>query len=210
MKKRTLITKKLYFGMDAVRLRDASGRVLSRLVGLSPERARVSTQNLHHDFGVNTVEGKALVDELVAEGLLQPHAEREGDYFLTERFVEVAAARVVEPLTRTKAKYLLVKACDLAARINAEWTHNPLEVEAVAPFGSYMSLDEELAELDLGIVAQPRETVRRVRWGRVATKTEGAIEIRAAFRELSSFVRVQMVRDRQLLPRPFAVVFQQR
>jgi hypothetical protein len=98
----------------------------------------------------------------------------------------------------------------LAARINAEWTHNPLEVEAVAPFGSYMSLDEELAELDLGIVAQPRETVRRVRWGRVATKTEGAIEIRAAFRELSSFVRVQMVRDRQLLPRPFAVVFQQR
>jgi hypothetical protein len=42
----------------------------------------------------------------------------------------------------------------------------------------------------------------------MATKAEGANQIRAAFRELSSFVRVRVVHDAQLLPRPFAVAFQ--
>ena len=41
------------------------------------------------------------------------------------------------------------------------------------------------------------------------TKADGARDMRGAFRELSSFIRVRMVNDRQLLPRPFAVVFQQ-
>ena len=56
-KQRTLITKTLYFGIDAQRLRDASGRVLSRIVGLTPERARVSAQHVRYDFGMNTIEG---------------------------------------------------------------------------------------------------------------------------------------------------------
>ncbi len=34
--------------------------------------------------------------------------------------------------------------------------------------------------------------------------------MRTAFRELSSFIRVKMVTDKRLLPRPFAVVFQER
>jgi hypothetical protein len=40
------------------------------------------------------------------------------------------------------------------------------------------------------------------------TKAEGIDEIRAAFRELSSFVRVGIVNDLKLLPRPFAVAYQ--
>jgi hypothetical protein len=206
MKPRTLITRQLYFGMDAERLRDASGRVLARVVGLPPERARVKAEHVRQDFHLDTVEGQALLDEFVAHGLLQPRAEREGDYFLTERFVEIAAARIVEPLSRARAKYLIDQATALAVRINGEWTRNPLEIDSVAAFGSYMSLAEQLAELDVGVVVRPR--ARRARWKRMATTDEGASEIGAAFRELSSFVRMQILKDMRLLPRPFAVVFQ--
>src|SRR5437867_608515 len=209
MKARTLVTQRQYFGLDALNLRLAAARVVARVVGLAPERARVSVRNLRQDFAVNTVEGQALFDELVAEGLLVPRAAQQGDYRLTERFLEFATARVVEPLPRDRAKQLVTKACELASRINSEWSRNPLEVESIATFGSYMSLDTQLAELPLGIVVRSRTTARRARWGRMATKAQGAYDIRAAFRELSSFVRVRMVKETRLLSRPFGVVVQE-
>jgi hypothetical protein len=162
-----------------------------------------------HDFGLDAVAGHALIAEFVAQGMLQPNPDKPGDFFLTQLFLQFANARVVEPLPRPKAKQLVTKGSALAAYINAEWTHNPFEIEAVAPFGSYMSQEDELAELDLGIVVRPRTDARRSRWRRMTTKLDGANEIRTAFRGLSSFVHVQMVKDRQLLPRPFAVVFQE-
>ena len=207
MRVRTLVTQRLYFGVDALSLRAATGRVLARVVGLPPERARVSLRNLCQDFGVDTVQGRTLIDGLVAEGLLDPPDDLQPDYGLTERFLEFASARVVEPLPRERAKQLLAQACALAARVNAEWTHNPLEIEAIAPFGGYMSRDAELADLSLGVVVRPRAAEQRARWGRMKTKSEGAHEIRVEFRRLSSFVRVRMVNETQLLPRPFAVAF---
>ena len=205
MKARTLVTQRLYFGLKAIDLRAATGRVLSRVVGLPPERARVSARHLRQDFGVDTVQGNTLVEQLVAEGLLEPPGELQADYGVTERFVEYASARVVEPLPRERARQLLVHACELATRVNGQWTHNPLEIEAVAPFGCYMSRDRQLAELPLGIVVRPR--ARRARWGRAQTKSDGAREIRAQFRELSSFIHVRMVNDTRRLPRPFSVAF---
>ena len=205
MKARTLVTQRLYFGMDALSLRAATGRVLSRVVGLPPERARISARSLRQDFGVDTVQGNALVGQFVADGLLEPPGELQADYGITERFVEYASARVVEPLPRERAKQLLAHACELAARVNGEWTRNPLEIEALAPFGCYMSRDRKLAELPLGIVVRPR--ARRPRWGRLQTKNDGAREIRAEFRELSSFIHVRMVNDTRRLPRPFSVAF---
>jgi hypothetical protein len=208
MRERTLVTQRLYFGMDPLELRAATTRVLARVVGLPPELVRVSARNLRQDFAMNTVEGEALVEGFVAEGLLEPRTERHGDYRLTERFLEFATARVVEPLPRHRAKELLARACELAARINAEWTRNPLEIEAVAPFGDYMSRDAQLAALALGLVVRPRAPSRRTKWGRIATRSDGARDMRTAFRELSSFIHVRMVNDRRLLPRPFTVVFQ--
>jgi hypothetical protein len=209
-KQRTLTTDRKYFGVDAARLRDGSGRVLSRVVGLAPERARVRARHVRQDFGLDTVEGQALVDQFVAEGLLRPRSERDDDYFLTSRFVEVAAARVVEPLPRTRAKLIAAKAAQVAERINGESKRNPLMIEAVALFGSYMSLDDSLAELELAIVVQPREPLRKLRlWPRV-TKAEGATEIRKAFQALSSFVQVTLVANLRLVPRPFTVVFRLR
>jgi hypothetical protein len=207
-KQRTLITKRLYFGIEAQRLRDASGRVLSRVVGLTPERARVSAAHLRHDFGMDTVEGQALVEEFVAEGLLRPRSDRQGDYFLTDRFVEVASARVVEPLPRARAKLLVARGTDLAAELNAEGSNNPLEITAVATYGSYMSLDDELADLDFAVIVRLRQNTRRLRFRRMATKAEGAEQIRKAFRALSSFVNVQLLTELRLVPRPFAVVYQ--
>jgi hypothetical protein len=209
MKARTLVTHRVYFGMDPLSLRAAAARVFARVVGLPPERARVSARSLRQDFGIDDADaGQALIDEFVSERLLDPPNELQSDYGLSERFVEFAFARVVEPLPRERAKQLLTQACDLAARINAEWTRNPLEIEAIAPFGSYMTRDKQLSELALGVVVRQRPASRRARWGRVTTKTDGARDIRVALRELSSFIHVRMVRDRDLLPRPFAVAFQ--
>jgi hypothetical protein len=207
MRIRTLVTGRLYFGIDALNLRAATARVLARVVGLPPERARVSGRNLCQDFSVDAQRGQALIDELVAEGLLEAPDELQIDYGLTERFLEFAAARVVDPLRRERAKQLLAQACALAVRINDDWSHNPLEVEAIAPFGSYMTRDSSLAELSLGIVVRPRAATRRARWGRMKAKSDGARAIRAAFRELSSFIVVRMVNEAQLLPRPFAIAF---
>jgi hypothetical protein len=207
MRVRTLVTQRLYFGLDALHLRAATGRVLARVVGLPPERARVSVRNLCQDFGVDAAQGRELIDELVAEGLLEAPDELQTDYGLTARFLEFASARVVDPLPRARAKQLLVQAGALAARINEEWTHNPLEIEALAPFGGYMTRESRLSGLPLGIVVRARAAARRARWGRMQEKRDGAREIRAAFRALSSFIQVRMVNETQLLPRPFAIAF---
>ena len=210
MRERTLVTHRRYFGLDAVEFRAGSARVLARIVGLPPERVRVSARSLCQDFALDTADGAALVDGLIADGLLEPEDEQRRDYRLTERFFEFATARVVEPLPRQRAKELLARACQLGARINAEWTKNPLEIETIAAFGRYMSRDEMLAELPLGIVVCGRAKARRVRWGHMASTPEGAQEIRTAFRGLSSFVRVRLVNELRMVPRPFAVVFEER
>jgi hypothetical protein len=150
------------------------------------------------------------VEGFVNNGLLEPRTEQRDCYRLTERFREFAAARVVEPLPRPRAKELLVKASELGTRINVEWTRNPLEIQLIAPFGHYLKHQAQLASLELGIVVQSRAPWRRARWGRCKTIPEGAREIRGAVRELSSFIQVQMVNDKALLPRPFTVVFQER
>ena len=207
MRYRTLVTQRLYFGVDAFRLREASGRVLARLAGLSSDRAKVTATEIRRDFGVDTVEGRSMVDEMVASGLLRPREASSADYRVTERFVEYANARVVEPLVRSRARHLVANARELASRINTEWTRNPLEVEAVAPFGCYISQDLHLDKLPIGIVVRMRPASRRARW-RMLSKTDGAHEIRGAFKALSSFVQAQLVTKVGELAPPFAVVFQ--
>jgi 5-hydroxyisourate hydrolase-like protein (transthyretin family) len=116
MRERTLVTQRRYFGLDPLEFRAATTRVLARVVGPPPELVRVSARNLRHDFSLNAVEGEALVDGFVAEGLLEPRTERHGDYRLTIRFLEFATARVVELLPRQRANELVARASELAAR----------------------------------------------------------------------------------------------
>jgi hypothetical protein len=193
--------------MEAVALRAAMARVLSRVAGLPAEAARVSRRNLYQDFGLDAAAAQDTLDQMVADGLFQQPDERQGDFALTERFLEFATARVVEPLPRERARQLLGKVCLLATQINAEWKSNPLEIVALAPFGSYISPDKLLAELPLGIVVRPRSPSRKARWTRTVSRRDGARQIRAAVRELSTFFHIRMVSDPKLLPQPFAVVF---
>lgn len=207
MRYRTLVTQRLYFGVDAFKLREASGRVLARLAGLTADRAKVSATEIRRDFGMDTVEGRTMVEEMVAAGLLRPREASSEEYRVTERFVQYANARVVEPLVRSRARHIVASARELASRINAEWTRNPLEIEAIAPFGCYISQDLYLDKLPIGIVVRMRPASRRARW-RMLSKADGADEVRGAFKALSSFVQAQLVTQIGELPPPFAVVFQ--
>ena len=208
MKVRTLVTDRLYFGFEPMKLRAATGRAIARVVGLTQERARVSATHLRQDFAVDTVQGKVLLNEMVASGLLEPPDATQSGYGLTQQFLELAAARVVEPLARSRAKLLLVEAQALAERINEDAVHNPLEIYAIAVHGDYMSRAHKLEDLSLGVVMRSRLPSRRTRFGRMQTKADGAEAIRVAFRDLSSFVRVRLATDAQTLPRPFSIVFQ--
>lgn len=206
MKPLTLVAHQRYAGLDPMRLREAAGRVLTRLFGLPTGRARVRADHVKHDFGVDTIAGDALVQRLVDEGLLRPDATQPGDYQVTEQLRDVAAARVVEPLPRDKARQLVTQAVELVRDINSLWHRNPIEVEALAVCGSYMSRDARLCELTFGVVVRNRAADRRARWGRMGNQGAGAQEIRMALEELSSFVIVHFVTEVQALPRPFSVV----
>ena len=154
---------------------------------------------------MDTTEGEMLVDEMVAEGLLS--RDQDSGYRVTDRLAEYANARVVEPLVRSRARQIVASARELASRVNASWNRNPLEIEALAPFGCYISQDLYLDKLPVGIVVRARPASRRARW-RMLSKTDGAQELRTAFRSLSSFVHLSLVTQLADLPPPYAVVFQ--
>src|SRR5438874_234395 len=67
-----------YFGVEPLKLRAAAARIVSRVAGMPPDRARVTSRQLLLDFGIDTAEGLMLVEELVAEGLLEPRPEAPG------------------------------------------------------------------------------------------------------------------------------------
>ena len=135
-----------------------------------------------------------------------PRPELPGVFGITSGFKEIATARVIDPLPRERARQLIGEACALAAVINADWARIPLEIDALAAFGSYMSRDSQLAELSLGVVVRARPATRRAHW-RMSSKSDGAGAVRTAFRELDPFVRVRLVTDLSDVPRPFSVVF---
>jgi hypothetical protein len=207
MKQRTLVSDRRYFGLDALALRAAACRVAARVAGLAPGRARVRGAFLRQDFGVDTVDGRALLDDLCADGLLARPGGATSDFIVTPRLIEFAAARVVEPLSRAKARLLVARACELAERVNREWSRNPLEIAMIVPFGGYLSREHRMDELPLALVVRSRPESRRARWNRMS-KAEGARGLRATFGELSSFVRVRLVTAIDAVPRPFTVAWQ--
>jgi hypothetical protein len=207
MKPVTLVAHRRYFGLPAVHLRNSASRLLTRVVGLAPGRAHLRSAHVKQDFAVDTRQGCELVDRFVAQGLLQ---RKDGDaqaLMPTDRLHALAAARVVQPLPRERARRLVARACDVVREANATWMRNPIEVDTLAVFGSYMTRDVLLHDLALGLVVRPREAERRVRWGRMANHGAGTVELRDALCALSSFVLVQFVTDAAALPRPFAVVY---
>jgi len=210
MKIRTLISDQVYFGLETSIFHRGAQRVLARTAGAPPDHARVKAQNLREDFRLDTAAGDALLHALVASKLLQSDPAHPGDFRVTQRFREFALARVVAPLTRPRARFLLARACALAAQINDEWTWNPLAIDMIAVSGGFMSRSDKLSELTLGIVVHHRDQVRARRFGRSTTRDEAAAEITTALRDLSSFIVVHVVSDTSSLQRPFCVPFRAR
>lgn len=206
MKTRTLVTDRRYFGLDPVTLCTGAARVLSRVAGLPPDRARVRATALRQDFGLDTREGLALAADLVAGGLLERDASS-SDYLVTPHLAAIAHARIVEPLPRARAKLLIARACETAAEVNRAWTRNPLEIEQVVPHGAYMNGETRLEELPIGLVVRLRPVPKRARWN-VMPKADGARALRTTFGALSTFVRVRLATELDAIPRPFCVAWQ--
>ena len=203
MKTRTLVANQLYFGLEPLILRGGAERTLERLAKQPPESARASVETLRDDFQIDTSATLKLLRAFVDKRLLEAEPGRKGDYLLTERFRDFAAAKVVPPLPREEARQVLEGACELAAQLNAVGMRNPLLIDTMAVSGSYMSSSDKVGELVLWPVVRRRDHASKTSM----TDTEGANEIRAALRALSPFIAVRIVTDMSSVKRPFSVPF---
>jgi hypothetical protein len=107
MRPRTLISHRLYFGIDAVKLRLAAAASRPhRLPRSEPASVRGTCGRISASIRPRAGAGRGVPRPRFVE--ITRRAK--DDYFLTERFLEFAAARVVEPLLRSRAKLLLAEA----------------------------------------------------------------------------------------------------
>ncbi len=204
---RRLVADQPYFGLQARALRAGAERALARIAA-HPEQTQIDLRSLGADFRLDTAASLALLRELLAGELLHPDGT--GGYCPTGRFREYALACVVAPLSRARAKALIDTACDLAARINADWTRNRFRIKTVAVSGSYMSRRDTLAELSLWVVVRPREEWRAQRARHSLRRSDAARQILTAVKALSTFIHARIVEDREDVRRPFSVVFEAR
>jgi hypothetical protein len=203
-----LVTRHLYFGIDAMRLQVAAGRVLMRVQGQPPERATVGLDTLAQDFRLSPRESLSMVDEMLQYGLLErKNPTATDEYVITDKFRLYAQARIVDPLLRSRAQLLLGHMADLAQHFNRTASRNKYEVEALAVYGSYMSREPELPELSIGVTGRRRTQVAAQVAGRATGVIAGHEQIRKMLEELSSFVQVKFFRHLEDAPRPFSVFF---
>ena len=207
MKTPTLVANRLYYGLDALRLRDSTDRVLSRVVGIPPDRATVALQALAQDFHLGTAASRAVVDEMVQTGLLERLSPSGMEFGITDRFRALAKARVIQPLPRRDAQLLLSHLAEIAGRFNRMAITNKYEIAALAVFGSYMSLDEDLPDVSIGVTGRRRPPAPVPDSGRATRPTEGTDAIRSLFEQQSTYLRVSFFQQLQEVPRPFSVVF---
>jgi ribosomal silencing factor RsfS len=202
-----LVTRHLYFGVDAVQLRNAAERVLARLHGQPPERRIVGLDTLARDFQLSVRESLPVVDQMVQAGLLARLQADSDDYAITDKFQQYAQARIVEPLARSRAQLLLTHIADLAVHFNHTAARNKYEIEELAVYGGYMSREPEMSELAIAVTGRRRAQDARPLVGRATTPTAGREQIRKLFEELSSFVHVGFFHRLHEVPRPFSVFF---
>lgn len=207
MKTLTLVTRRLYFGVDARRLRDGTERVLLRVQGLPPDRARVNLDALTQDFGWNPVSSRSLVEQMIQGGLLQRLSPHAAEFGITDKFRRCAQARIVDPLPRGRAQLLLGHVADIARNFNDSGHRNKYEIDVVAVFGQYLTNEVDLTELALGVTGRRRAPVERPLFGRATVATEGTEQIRQMLQSPSGFITVSFVPKLADLPKPFSVIF---
>ena len=202
-----LVTRHTYFGLDAMQLRNSAERVLMRVQGQPPERAKVGLDTLAHDFRLSPRDSLSMVEKMVHSGLLAKSTPHTAEYLITDKFRLYASARIVEPLPRSRAQMLLTHMVDLAAHFNRNATRNKYEIEVIAVHGDFMSREPELAALSLAVTGRRRAPGTRPIAGRAMAPTDGHEQIRRLFEELSSFAHVRFFKRLEDVPRPFSVIF---
>ena len=207
MKTMTLVARHLYFGMNPLHLRDAANRVLSRVPEDNSVRPAVNIDAIVEDFRLTPSASKAIVKEMVQSGILTSLTPTGAHFGITTRFREIARARIIEPLEREQAQMLLTHCTELADQFNRTALRNKYEIEAIAVFGSYMSRNQGLAELELAITGRRRTPGQKNLIGRATTPTEGTDRIRALFEKQSGFIEVHFFKRLSDVPRPFSVIY---
>ena len=203
----TLVTGRQYFGVDAARLRDATERVLRRVRDMPHDRATIALDELQEEFRVGPTEGRSMVEAMVKSGLLERLSPHGVHYGITDKFRSYADAKIVEPLARGRAQFLLSHIADVAREFNRKATRNKYEIDAIVVFGSYMSIDSGLPDLTIGITGRHRPPPEPGVFGRATKPTEGTEQIRALFEGSSGYVQVSFFQRLQDVPRPFSIVF---
>ncbi len=207
MKPLTLVSRKLYFGLDAQRVREASARVLARVEAQAAEPPVVKLDALVEDFRVSAAASRSLVDEMLRRGLLERHDPRGGAYEVTEKFRRYAEAEIVEPLPRARAKLLLAHVADLCWQFNRTALDNKYEIDALVVFGSYMSLEPELEDITVGITGRRRVPPQNPTAGRATQPLQGTEQIRALIEGQSRYLHAHFFAHLDDVPRPFSVLF---
>ena len=206
VKGKRLIADQHYMGLDAKALRGGAARTLARLSAHPAGQAWIDLRSLGDDFHLDAGASAALLSAMLAGGLLYPHGA--GKYHATRQFREYALATVVAPLPRERARGLIDRAARLSARINAEWSHLPFEIEMMAVSGSYMTRRDQLADLVLSFALHRRAVSRSADSALPPSKDQASRQIVEALQALSSFIVVRFVSDQTKVQRPFSVVFQ--
>ena len=207
MRTMTLVANRLYCGLDAVQLRNATSRVLSRVEGVAEEVATVRLESLVEDFRVSAAASRTMVQQMVRKGLLRPVAERAVEYAITEKFRLCAQAQIVDPMPRSRAKMLLDHVVEMAQHFNRTASNNKYEIDAVAVHGTYMTRAPTLPEVALGITGRRRRAVAAAVAGRATAPLEGHQRIRALFETQSEYLDIDFFARLEDVPRPFSVIF---
>ena len=117
---RRLIADEQYFGLEARELRAGAARALARISKQRPEPAWIDIHSPGNDFKLDdALAGEALLSAFLTAGFLHPDGT--GAYRPTDILREYAAACVVGPLPRARAKALIIRACRQAVRINFDF-----------------------------------------------------------------------------------------
>lgn len=207
MKTMTLVARHLYFGLDPLRLRDAANRVLARVPEDHSISPSVNMDALVEDLSLTPTASKAIIEEMVENGVLTKLTPTGMHFGITTRFREIARARIIEPLERTQAQLLVTHCAELAQQFNRTAIRNKYEIEAIAVFGSYMTRNKAIAELEIAITGRRRALGQKNLIGRGVTPTEGTDRIRALFERQSGFLEVHFFKRLTDVPRPFSVIF---
>ena len=84
---------------------------------------------------------------------------------------------------------------------------NKYEIDALAVFGPYMSLEPELAEVTVAVTGRRRPPAARPTAGRATQALEGHEQIRELIESQSSYLRALFFQGLDDVPRPFSVIF---